>query len=479
MKKLNSKRICIRNWFSESQFFVCSFNLNLFRKSLCFLFCIVFFFSGCKKSSNNDLSSKSWAEAGLNTGSSVSPGISAFNGSEINYIRDGKTILNVQLNAPTIAGVATQPEGWGYFQFPSIYRSNGGAIVVTWHLAADAVTSYGQGNYNFAISNDGCKSWKPGTGNPPIGGGFLLPNGDVIGISTPKAIDVGTLNLPLPVGSVTAADGGYFAFYKLTELPNVLQGVYLSRRAIGATTAVGEHATLDDPKAVRYPVSGLFPVVWWGDMHLATDGSIIAGIYPGFCLNDNGGVDPAGVPFYRSTDNGHSWKIQGRIPYIPDLQTDSNGNKRLALGFTEPAFEILSDGTYVCVMRTTDSFGNSPMYISRSTDLGVTWTKPETFTRSGVLPRLLQLSNGVLVMASGRPGVQLRFSMDGKGQKWTDPFEMLPWDNEKQTVSCGYTEVIATGPNSFLLAYSDFNYQTKAGVMRKAIKVREVFVTPK
>jgi hypothetical protein len=304
---------------------------------------------------------------------------------------------------------------------------------------------------------------------------LLLPSGDRIKIFTPKAIASSGLNLPIPVGSNS------YVYYKHSELPAIVQGVYLSRLAKGGTEWTTEHDVLDDSLAVRYSASGMFPVIWWGDMHLAGDGSIITGIYPGFYLNNSGGVDPSGVLFYRSTDEGRTWKIQGRIPYVPDLKTDPNGVNRLALGFTEPGFEILSDGSFLCVMRTTDNFvSNSPMYYSRSTDLGVTWTKPQTFTSAGVMPRLLQLTNGVVVLASGRPGVQLRFCIDSKGQKWTDPFEMLLFKNEKEAaVSCGYTELLATGPNSFLIIYSDFSYRNEVGTIRKAIKVREVFVTPK
>ncbi len=36
-------------------------------------------------------------------------------------------------------------------------------------------------------------------------------------------------------------------------------------------------------------------------MHIASDGSIIIGIYPGFYLNPQNGVDPSGILFYRST----------------------------------------------------------------------------------------------------------------------------------------------------------------------------------
>src|SRR5690606_21200801 len=151
-----------------------------------------------------------------------------------------------------------------------------------------------------------------------------------------------------------------------------------------------------------------------------------AGTYPGFHKEPDGKVKASGVFFYRSVNNGQTWEIQGRIPYHPDVTLDSNGNKRKVLGFTEPAFEILQDGSFICIMRTSDGMGYSPMYISRSVDKGTTWSKPLVFTQSGVLPRVLQLQNGVTVLASGRPGVQLRFSNDGIGGNWTDPFEMLP-----------------------------------------------------
>ena len=480
MKKLNPNQADIRKWFSGSQCFGYShsYSLNIFRMLAYLLLSVVLCFSGCKIISKTDLPSKSWEEAGYNADSVVKPCIPAYYATTINYNRDGKSMLKVKLGEPVIVGVATKPEKWGFFQFPSIYRSqDNSALVAKWNMIEDAVESYGKGGHGgIAVSRDGGKTWDTTGGEPPIGGGLLLPGGDRIKIYTPKAISTGELTLPVTV----VANKGATGLYKLSELPEILQGVYLNRMTKGGTSWTTEHEVLDDPKAVRYTVSGIFPVVWWGDMHIASDGSIIAGIYPGLYLNEKGGVDPSGVLFYRSTDKGRTWKIQGRIPYEPDLKTDPNGDKRLLFGYTEPAFEILSDGTFLCVMRSTDSFvKNSPMYVSRSTDLGATWTKPETFTRAGVLPRLLQLDNGVIVLASGRPGVQLRFCTDGKGENWTDPFEMLPFKSESESaVSCGYAELLATGPNSFLLIYSDFKYHNKNNEIRKAIKVREINVAP-
>jgi hypothetical protein len=426
--------------------------------------------------SENKIPSKVWEEAGYNAGTEIKHGVTAFDKSRINYKQSGKTILEVTIDAPAIVGVAEKPESWGFFQFPQIYRTNDNLLVATWQMARDDATSYGKEEKGIAVSRDNGKTWSAPQGEFVTGGGFLLPNGDRIRIDTPKALKAGELNLPDSISSNTENYGRTFLYYKMNLLPEELQGVYLSRMAKGTDTWTPEHNLLKDRDAVRYTDSGLFPVVWWGDMVIAPDESVIAGIYPGFCLNDENKVDPSGILFYRSEDFGHSWNIHGRIPYVPDLRYDPNGDKRLALGFTEPASIMLKNGTYLCVMRTSDGLGDSPMYISKSIDIGLSWTKPIPFTRSGVLPRLLQLDNGVIVLASGRPGVQLRFCTDGKGEKWTDPFEMLPFENEKDAVSCGYTEIIPSGPDSFILIYSDFKHRIDNGENRKAIKVRHISV---
>uniref|UniRef100_UPI003B3B6F12 hypothetical protein n=1 Tax=Spirosoma sp. TaxID=1899569 RepID=UPI003B3B6F12 len=118
----------------------------------------------------------------------------------------------------------------------------------------------------------------------------------------------------------------------------------------------------------------------------------------------------------------------------------------------------------------------------RSYDQGRSWTKPLAIAPAGALPRLLRLANGVTVLASGRPGVQLRFTKTGGSQDWTDGFEMLPYESTRMElqylVSCGYTGILATGPDRFLVIYSDFRYKNEPDQERKAIKIREVTVTP-
>jgi hypothetical protein len=179
---------------------------------------------------------------------------------------------------------------------------------------------------------------------------------------------------------------------------------------------------------------------------------------------------------YRSTDDGRHWHLQGRILYQFDAKADPKGAARG--GFGEPALEILKDGSLFVALRTTDGHGVGPMYFSRSNDLGRTWTRPRAFTPTGVMPRLLRLANGTLVMSSGRPGVDLRFSFDGRGKHWTEPRELVPADKEKvQADSCGYTDLLALDKDSFLIVYTWFKRPGADGLPHKAVLARRVTVT--
>ncbi|MBN1492007.1 MAG: exo-alpha-sialidase [Phycisphaerae bacterium] len=394
----------------------------------------------------------------------------------IDYRRAGRPALRVELAEPVVVAVASKPEKWGRHQFPTLTRWDDGRLCVSWHMAEDSALAYGSAPA-MAVSTDDGRTWVPYTGVPGVSG-LRLPNGDRIAVVTPPSRKVSELALPEPVGARVDNYGNVQQpLYRLADLPADLRTVYMKRLPKGGTDWLAEQARLDDPQALRYSIHGVFPVVWWGDMCVASDGSLLAGIYPGYCLRDDGTTDPnCHVFFYRSSDAGRSWQVQGRILYEPDLAADPTGEQRG--GFTEPAFDILPGGLCLCVLRTTDGVGVGPMYASRSHDHGKTWSRPAAITRNGVLPRLLRLANGVLVLSAGRPGVQLRFCTDGEGNVWTDAFEMLAYTSDNDSVSCGYTALLVTGPDRFLLAYSDFEHPTEVGQVRKAIKVREIIVTP-
>ncbi|MBP6963557.1 MAG: exo-alpha-sialidase [Armatimonadetes bacterium] len=387
----------------------------------------------------------------------------------------GKPSVKADFAEPQVIAVADKEYGWGWYQFPSIGEWADGTLCLTYSAAPDAAESYGTPR-PMMTSHDRGKTWTPHTGKWGVSG-LLLPNGDRIGVLTPKPYKVADLHLPEPVGVLSSNYGNQkHVMYRVTDLPAKLQTIRIRRLKKGVENAFTEHAVVDDPQSLRYSLRDVFPIIWWGDLHLASDGSILAGIYPGYRLLGDGTIDPKGnVFFYRSTDDGRSWKLQGRILYQPDPKADPVGDKRG--GFTEPTFEILADGSLLCVMRTTDGAGIGPMYSSRSKDMGKTWSKPKAFAPNGVLPKLLRLDNGVLVLASGRPGVQVRFCTDGNGQQWTDPFDLVPVTSDNVSAdTCGYTSLLATGPDSFLIAYSHFKHQTSDGQLRKAILLREITV---
>ena len=82
-------------------------------------------------------------------------------------------------------------------------------------------------------------------------------------------------------------------------------------------------------------------------------------------------------------------------------------------------------------------------------------------------------------MSTGRPGADLSFSSDGRGETWSEPHLLVPITSDyNQHDSCGYTSLLALDDNAFLVAYSWFQKPAGNGGTRKAIFVRRVWVQP-
>lgn len=218
------------------------------------------------------------------------------------------------------------------------------------------------------------------------------------------------------------------------------------------------------------------PIVWWGNIKELDNKTLLAGVYPCYYKSFERDEIYEAVSFYKSSDEGKTWEFVGKIPFDVDVFLKRNGGK----SFDEPTFEVFKDGTLLCVMRTGSS---APMYKSFSNDLGKTWSQPMAFTPNGVKPTLKLLKNGVLVLASGRPGIQLRFSLDGTGNGWTNAIDMIPFMNPDGTynrdVSCGYASICEDGRNSFYLVYFDFTTINEKGKTRKSIWFRKIEVFTK
>jgi len=356
------------------------------------------------------------------------------------------------------AGPATEKR-WGRWQFPSLEQGPGGKLLLFVHVEADSAASYGMARKVY-VSSDRGRTWKEDPQAVASAYGLRLRNGEWLRTDTVAATPASEIALPEKVAERVSYRTP-FQLYRMRELPVSLRQIFFQRFRQGAWNA--EHQTLDDPHALRYVTGGLMPQIWWGDMKAMRDGTLTALTYPYY--HDQQETPYTSVASYESRDAGKRWAKVGHILYAEaDRRRD---------GFTEPALERLKDGSLFAVLRTTDGNGVGPMYRSWSRDLGRTWSAPEAFTDTGVLPRLLQLDNGVLVLSSGRPGVDLRFSRDG-GRTWTGPERLIPVPDPQKTQadSCGYTSLVPLGRDRFLIAYSWFTPPTG----QKSIYVREVRV---
>ena len=400
----------------------------------------------------------------------------------IRILRNGVAEAIVHLEEPIIVSQANREENWGFFQFPMLFRDTSGKLIASWQMNEDSYTAYGKESACSLMSFNEGLTWEELDNYffPRKRNRVEFTSGDFLQVHNPIAKNISQYKV-FPSPAYPESINGYVFYYE-SEVPEDLKGVYLEYWKNDIKDTIVLHGSIYDPGLLRYTVDGHMPIIWWGDIKKLSNNNLIAGVYGGYYLNSEGKPLRSAVAFYYSNDLGNHWKRVGIIPYQLSREEDYNffvfdG----ADGFTEPTFEILRDGSILCIMR---SGNDTPMYKSFSYDNGYHWSIPEPFTPNGVMPRLLLLENGVLVLSSGRPGVQIRFCIDGDGRNWTEPIDMMPFMRDgkynKWSDTCGYTTIIpAENGVSFYIVYSDFKLKDSNGEMRKAILFRKVSVYSK
>ncbi|HVB28373.1 MAG TPA: sialidase family protein [Terriglobia bacterium] len=179
----------------------------------------------------------------------------------------------------------------------------------------------------------------------------------------------------------------------------------------------------------------------------------------------------------RSTDCGHSWYYLSTIasPAQHPLPT-------LSEGYCEPDVIRVDGAKLLAANRTgANPTGNgsteryTALVASISRDSGVTWEPPREIYKYGVFPRLLKMSNGIIVCSSGRPGVFLLFSRDG-GETWSKPYIVNDYHAAWGKCSSGYTSIGEIKPGVLCLFYDDV-YTNAKGEISNLVKIAKYNVS--
>lgn len=420
-----------------------------------------------------------------------------------------------------VQGIRPEEELWGAYQFPRPFRLADGRIAVAVHVTADDIKSFGNTNRWFVSSDNGC-TWSEADPSIDSSCGMLLDNGDLLYFPPESGFSVSDyretpfsyrtpgydMSKPAPEGVLPIPDGVTAWWDKITikaylseRLPASLnRPVWLAYRTpAGSGKSVAEYVNVDWPCLTRVVFNGkdfdniLKPIFPRGPLKKGPDGALWMATYSG-----EGHVNPANrqySPYYsaelfRSTDNGHNWYLHSHMEY----PADGDRYPYLSGGFSDSDFEFMPDGSMVWFFRSA-WYGSTgcewaPMYISHSHDMGRSWTAPEEFSFTGILPRVCRLACGTALVCYARPGIFLRASTDETGYNWSDPVTvMTPGDRshlanivaENPTFhdwdgACNNPQLLVLDDNSALLFYSDFYYPDKDNVKRKSILCRKITV---
>ena len=371
---------------------------------------------------------------------------------------------------------------WGWYQFPALSELPDGDIICIFSHQQDAVSGYGKRPKCY-VSGDGGNSWDKAKENYdkmlalPHGTISKVKNGEFLCVPPVQALDVNSEKdkLPEPAGKFTFKS---HLLYRVAECPSAVRKYIVEldgwRWSSDNKTWAAEKVFYDERRALAWASIWenkqkiKIPRTWFEHRLLKLGEELLYADYRQVFEEPDGYIPKNDVvSLMVSTDNGHRFSKRGTIAL------DRTGE----VSFSEPCLSATKDGHLVCAMRRQKGNWKSmmPMAISFSSNRGRTWEIPKSFDHLGVFPTLVLLDNGVLVLAYGRPGVHLIFSLDGTGREWTEPITLRQGDNEKWlTKTCGYTSIVTLSDNEFLIAYSDFEHKDEKGQVYKAILVGRV-----
>jgi hypothetical protein len=412
---------------------------------------------------------------------------------------------------------------WGFYQFPDMWRAPRGEIYCSVNVGHDCLIGKHEPS-RFFVSRDEGRSWAP----VPFAQVDQSP--DVVEFSDGSQVSFGKTHYVYHLHSygqyhqprqwwdleglgVPAASKPIFdsylnqehVLYRYEDIPDAMKPIPMAFRKSKAAPWEEGSARLEAPGIF---LSAVVRAWWWDEQnrHIHEDlPPRVLRPWPRWgvtVLPDDTLLWPQYVPhpdseklnrlycavvLFASSDRGRTWRQRAWIANDVDQTTEGYSGD-------EHWLQVMPNGELLCVMRTV--LGDRPgctMYLAaaRSSDIGHTWTRPKEIAPFSVTPILMALKNGAAALVYGRPGVYVRTSGDS-GRSWSDALpvvgppeaELLAdrwWDvrydhRSDNKISCGNLGAVVTGPDRFLLAYSDFRHRNEKGEQCKAVLVREFAV---
>ncbi len=407
----------------------------------------------------------------------------------------------IKLGDPVIVAQNTeQPILFGGYQDPTIRRAEDGTLFVRFNARRDSWLTFGEEEKNPVYkSTDGGASWSPikNAQDEWVRAGTRLPNGDIFYFREHAVLRKETLPElpPLPRERKLLTAG--MSVYTVNELAPML-GDRVAKEFKAYRIKAGTDTVIEETCPV---VWDQMPVVLHHDgflirvfphvslsMKIDHDGTLWMPVdAPAVDCNGNLASLRRCTALLRSTDMGHTWEYVSHIVY------EEGFNPPTAIdveGFMECSLEFVHDGSCIAILRSGslspfvigDEAHPAPIMMkTRSYDGCRTWEKPQYFYDYGVLPVTRMLEDGTILLASGRPGVYLRISQDASAMEWSEAVPVIEVPKEDfyakyYEYSCCNTGLAVTGPNTAIIAYSDFTLNAPDGKRAKSILVRKITV---
>jgi len=286
------------------------------------------------------------------------------------------------------------------FPSPGLVVPNGDGKRILVPYSGHPDTSNASG-FRLAASDDGGMTWARAQDlNPmPYATGIYLTrlrNGDILAVNYHTYMTPGSGNRQADVETAISHDQGASWTHRTGRMttPEPMRPIGASERpgtTLGGFVLV--HTVVEDP-----------------------DGTMYLSAYGYYAVDQK----------YRqivlvSHDGGVNWETAATVDTADPAKIGTSGYD----GPCEGAIERVADGSLLMIIRNG---WRHPMTYSRSTDNGVTWTKPQPVEVGpagqalySVQPTLELLPTGELLLMVGRPGLVMTVSEDGRGDDWSIP----------------------------------------------------------